>query len=173
MDREEGVSPVIATILMVAITIVLAATLYVMIGTNVLGGGSTSTLRLTATLTEDPRTSFKYSLNFTISMSIPKSTDKSNVKITIVKGDNVTLLTYVASRDVWSNSTKYGKWHFEAKLTDLDGDGKFGDHDVLWVYVVDDVASDTIKPPPFVSGDKVYISVVGYQGVSMGGEIQL
>ncbi|HKZ47917.1 MAG TPA: archaellin/type IV pilin N-terminal domain-containing protein [Thermoplasmata archaeon] len=38
---EEGVSPVIATILMVAITVVLAAVLYVMVS-GLIGGGGTS-----------------------------------------------------------------------------------------------------------------------------------
>ena len=39
-EKEEGVSPVIATILMVAITVVLAATLYLMVGNM---GGSQNT----------------------------------------------------------------------------------------------------------------------------------
>ncbi len=38
-EKEEGVSPVIATILMVAITVVLAATLYLMVGN--MGTGTT------------------------------------------------------------------------------------------------------------------------------------
>ncbi len=39
--NEEGVSPVIAVILMVAITVVLAAVLYVMVSGMLTGGGST------------------------------------------------------------------------------------------------------------------------------------
>jgi len=45
--KEKGVSPVIATILMVAITVVLAATVYIMVS----GLGTTATKRLTGSLT--------------------------------------------------------------------------------------------------------------------------
>ncbi len=172
MKREEGVSPVIATILMVAITVVLAATVYILVSTNLLGG-TAATSKLTGSLTEDPQNSYDNSVKFTITMTIPDSIAKSNVRITIVTGNNVTILRYNNSNDLWTNATSGGKWHYEAKLTDLDADGKFSDGDRLNVYVVDDNSSDGVHPPDFKTGDKVLFSITGYHGTSSGGEIQL
>ncbi len=169
MAREEGVSPMIATILMVAITVVLAATLYVLVGTNLLSG-TASTAKLTGGLTEDPNKSYSNSINFTITMTIPEKIAKSNVRITIID-NTVAVLRYDPSTGIWTNATSGGKWHYEAKLIDLDGDGKFSDGDRLWVYIVKDDAS--AQPPDFVTGDKVLFSIVGYHGTSSGGEIQL
>ncbi len=170
MAREEGVSPVIATILMVAITVVLAATLYVLVSGNLLNG-TASTAKLTGSLTEDPQKSYDKSVNFTITMTIPDTISKSNVRITIVVENNITTLMYNVSKDIWTNATSGGKWHYEAKLIDLDANGKFSDGDRLWVYIVKDDAS--ANPPDFVTGDKVLFSIVGYHGTSSGGEIQL
>ena len=47
-EKEEGVSPVIATILMVAITVVLAATLYLMVGNMGGTGDVTEPIQFTA-----------------------------------------------------------------------------------------------------------------------------
>ncbi|HUU07536.1 MAG TPA: type IV pilin N-terminal domain-containing protein, partial [Thermoplasmata archaeon] len=84
----EGVSPVIATILMVAITVVLAAVLYVM----VLGFGGTSTQTPTSSLT--------------------KSTVSSGVKLTFApvsvdtQWDDVTILLSDGTNTVqWSPAT--------------------------------------------------------------------
>jgi len=172
MKQEEGVSPVIATILMVAITVVLAATVYIMVSGNLLGTPYSSA-KLVGSLTEIPDKSYRNSLNFTITMSIPDTTAKSNVKITVVKGNAVGALKYDSSNDLWTNATSGGKWHYEAKLQDLDADGKFSDGDRLWVYVVDDNPSDNVHPPDFVTGDKVLFSIIGYHGTSSGGEVQL
>ncbi len=172
MQQEEGVSPVIATILIVAITVVLAATLYILISGNLLSTPYSSS-KLVGSLTENPKTSYDDSVNFTLSMSIPEKTAKSNVKISVMKGDTVAHLTYDSGNDLWTNATGGGKWHYEAKLIDGDGDGKFSDGDTLWVYVVDDNPSDGIIPPSFHTGDKVVFSIIGYHGISSGGEIQL
>ena len=170
MTKEEGVSPVIATILMVAITVVLASTLYVLVSMNMLSG-TASTAKLTGSLTEIPSTSFAKSMNFTITMTIPEKTAYSNVKITVVVNSTVSTLTYNSEKKIWTNATSGGTWHYEAKLNDLDGNGEFSDGDQLWVYVVKD--SSSAHPPDFVTGDKVLFSIVGYHGVSSGGEIQL
>src|SRR5512136_1038914 len=58
--NEEAVSPVIATILMVAITVVLAAVLYVMV--LGIGGGSTDTTIVTMTKTSTA-TNYIYTVN--------------------------------------------------------------------------------------------------------------
>ena len=162
---EEGVSPVFATILMVAITIVLASTIYLMSMHMV--GESSSTNMLTGTLTEIPDSASGNSVNFTISMSIPTNAYKSNVKIIILRNHISTTLQYLENKDIWSNATSGGRWHYEAKLIDLNKDGKFGDGDQLWVYIIGNNALS------FESGDKVLFSIVGYQGLSMGGEINL
>ena len=172
MKQEGGVSPVIATILLVAITVVLAATLYIMVSGNLLGTPY-STNKLTGSLTMDPAKSYRNSVNFTVTMSIPDKAIKSNVRITVVKGNEVGTLTYDKNNNIWTNATAGGKWHYEAKLTDLDSDGKFSDSDKLWVYVVDDNSADSVHPPDFVTGDKVLFSIIGYHGTSNGGEIQL
>jgi len=58
----EAVSPVIATILMVAITVVLAAVLYVMVlGFNP-GGGSTPSLQITARTSISNPTGYKFAM---------------------------------------------------------------------------------------------------------------
>ena len=172
MEEEEGVSPVIATILMVAITVVLAATLYLMVSGNMLGTPYSSA-KLIGSLTEDPDKSFSNRVVFTITMSIPEKIAKSNVRITVVSGNIVSALKYDSSTGIWTNATSGGKWHYEAKLTDLDGNGKFSDGDRLTVYVVDDNTGDSIVPPDFHTGDKVLFSIIGYHGTSSGGEIQL
>ncbi len=173
MSIEEGVSPVIATILMVAIAVVLAASLYVLVSGNLIGSSPYSTAKLVGSLVENPKTSFKKSLNFTITMAEPEVTAPSNVKIVIVHGDILGTLRYNSKDNIWTNATSGGKWHYEAKLKDINGDGRFGDGDKLWVYVVDDNPSDNVHPPDFVTGDKVLFSIIGYHGTSSGGEVQL
>ncbi len=172
MMNEEGVSPVIATILMVAITVVLAATLYIMVSGNMFGTPYSSS-KLVGSLTMIPDTSYRNSLNFTITMTLPEYSMYDNVKIAIVHNAQVGNLYYNESSGIWTNATSGGKWHYEAKLTDLDGDGKFSDGDRLWVYIVDDNPSDSVHPPEFQTGDKVLFSITGYHGTSSGGEIQL
>ena len=106
--KEEGVSPVIATILMVAITVVLAATVYIMVS----GLGTGGTNKLVMNLSYDPQqsdiTNGKVALN--VAMSNPSSVDMSKVTIT-VNG-------YVEQS---SNITHM----------DLDNDGKLSDGDLL------------------------------------------
>ncbi len=172
MVYEEGVSPVIATILMVAITVVLAATLYIMVTGNMLGTPYSSA-KLVGSLTMSPDKSYKYSVNFTIAMSEPEAADKSNIRITVVHGNLVGAMVYSSTAKIWTNATSGGKWHYEAKLLDANADNKFSDGDKLWVYVVDDNTSDGVTPPPFVTGDKVLFTITGYHGVSSGGDIQL
>ncbi len=167
MVSEEGVSPVIATILMVAITVVLAATLYVMVSTNMLGGTAT-TAKVTGSLTEIPRSSFARSVNFTITMTIPEKAACSNVRIVVVLNNTVTALKYDGEKGIWTNATSGGKWHFEARLDDLDGNGEFSDGDKLCVCIVDDNPADSTIPPVFHTGDQVLFSIVGYHGTASG-----
>ncbi|MFP3871716.1 MAG: archaellin/type IV pilin N-terminal domain-containing protein [Candidatus Aenigmatarchaeota archaeon] len=83
--NEEGVSPVIATILMVAITVVLAATLYMMVGD--IGGDTTSSTagRITDRELEngdtdnDPVAQFEF-----VSLEQPSSVDPGDLEITVL-----------------------------------------------------------------------------------------
>ena len=106
--KEEGVSPVIATILMVAITVVLAATVYIMVA----GMGAGGTNKLVMNLSVNPQQSDidnnKVALN--IAMSNPSSVAMDKVTVTVGG-------TLIASGNV--------------TLMDLDGDGKLSDGDML------------------------------------------
>ncbi len=76
--REEAVSPVIATILMVAITVVLAATVYILVSHYTSVGATTP---LTATLSEISEGGG--SVIFSLSLSTPSSiTADSNIHLT-------------------------------------------------------------------------------------------
>ena len=81
--KEEGVSPVIATILMVAITVVLAATVWLLVSGYI---GGTSQPQLTASLTYDTQQSTASDVYLTISMSNPSTVNVSKVKITVHTG---------------------------------------------------------------------------------------
>jgi len=79
--NEEGVSPVIATILMVAITVVLAATLYMMVG-DIGGDASTAVAgRITDREidNEDEIAQFEF-----VSLEQPSSADLSDIEITVL-----------------------------------------------------------------------------------------
>ncbi len=108
MKKEEGVSPVIATILMVAITVVLAATVYIMVA----GMGTGGTNKLVMNLSVNPQQSdidnHKVALN--VAMSNPSSVDMSKVTVT------------VGGKKIASGNVS---------LMDLDGDGKLSDGDML------------------------------------------
>ncbi len=172
MRKEEGINPVIATVLMIAVTIVLASVLYVTVIQNLLVPPYAAD-KLVATLTEDPQYSYSRSVNFTITMTSPEKTFKDKITITIVKGDVIAALRYSSSQDIWTNFTAGGKWHYEARLIDLDADGNFSDGDRLWVYVVDDNPNDGVVPPAFHTGDRVLFSIMDYHGVSAGGVIKM
>ena len=136
--KEEGVSPVIATILMVAITVVLAATVYIMVA----GMGTGGTNKLIANLTyKDTSNVPKGWLNLTISMSTPSSADPAKVTVTLDGNP----LTYVSPGGTLAS----GDWTY----IDLNGDGKISDGDVIVIY-------DT----NIHSGSIVALSISGYSG---------
>jgi len=77
--KEEAVSPVIATILMVAITVVLAATLYMMVGGFGEEGGGTP---VAGDITQHDDTTFRF-----VSLSTPSSAELEDVEITVILAD--------------------------------------------------------------------------------------
>ncbi len=170
MKDEEGVSPVIAEILMIAITVILAASIYIF----VVGGYINTPYavdQLQGSLVINPQKSTSTEIVFEVAISSPQHTNPGNVKITIIHNSKIAHLTY-KNNFIWNNQTSNGKWYYEAKLIDNDGDGKFSNGDTLVVYVVDTNPSDSISPPPFQSGDKVLFSITGYNGVSAGGVVE-
>lgn len=107
--KEEGVSPVIATILMVAITVVLAATVYIMVSGLGTGGTNKLVMNLSYNVQQSDIENHNVSLN--VAMSNPGSVDWSKVTIT------------VDGHDVTSS----------AGYLDLDGNGKLSDGDIIWI----------------------------------------
>ena len=92
--KEPGVSPVIATILMVAITVVLAATVYLMVS-GYMTGPSKPTLYATLTETQPITSAIKASV--TLSMSSPSSLPVANLYFYI----NGTAATYSSTNTSW------------------------------------------------------------------------
>ncbi|MFW6144071.1 MAG: archaellin/type IV pilin N-terminal domain-containing protein [Candidatus Natronoplasma sp.] len=82
--NEEGVSPVIATILMVAITVVLAATLYMMVGD--IGGDTTSSVAGRITDREIDNSTSTAEFEF-VSLEQPSSADPGDLEITVLYED--------------------------------------------------------------------------------------
>lgn len=127
--KEEGVSPVIATILMVAITVVLAATVWLLVSGYM--GGSTQP-NLTASLTYDVQTSNPTAgyVNISVAMSSPSSADFTKVIIGI-NGTYPTgkYLSADGTGTITINSVTYN-----VKVIDYDGNGKLSTGDVIYIY---------------------------------------
>ncbi len=79
-EKEEGVSPVIATILMVAITVVLAATVYIMVA----GLGGTGTTPVSGSLTYLASLSSSSNVTFQISLSNPSNPKVSDLQVKVL-----------------------------------------------------------------------------------------
>ncbi len=138
--KEEGVSPVIATILMVAITVVLAATVYIMV--SGMGGGGTN--KLVANLTYDNMHSNPAAgyVNITVSMSTPSSAAWTKVKITINGVGNA--LTGQTGNTING---------YTVDIKDLDASGSLSDGDVIYIHGSSSLAGATIA-----------LSITGYSG---------
>ncbi|MFP4052070.1 MAG: archaellin/type IV pilin N-terminal domain-containing protein [Thermoplasmata archaeon] len=157
--KEEGVSPVIATILMVAITVVLAATLYMMLPS---GGGGDSPLSASLTYNSGKSNPSDGEATFDLSMSDPDTADLDDVKITVLDdtGDN-------------SDSVSGDEWDDDKGSIDIDGDNDF-------TVSITHLSSETgelsggdrirISPEddPYegdgISGFEVVLSIDGYDG---------
>jgi|GEM_PF-2458613 len=170
MRKEEGVSPVIAEILMIAITVILVTSVYYLITSGIVSTPYGSN-QLNGALIVDYSKSNSSAIYFNVVLSYPSNTQLSKVKITILRHNgDVAHLNYTNNL-IWSNATSDSKWHYEAKLMDNDGDGKFSHLDSLVIYIKDDNPSDSTLPPKFESGDKVVFYIEGFNGISSGGII--
>ncbi len=163
-SKELGVSPIFANILMIAITMILVSVLFFIVLSGYLSTPYAID-QMHATLVFNPQESTYKEVYFSIALSSPQSIYPADVKITVEHGSSIAHLTYQGNF-IWSNQTS-GSWHYEAKLVDNDGDGKFSNGDTLIIYTVGTGA------PPFKSGDRVLFYIDGYNGISSGGVINL
>ncbi|MBS3782618.1 MAG: type IV pilin [Candidatus Thermoplasmatota archaeon] len=91
--KEEAVSPVIATILMVAITVVLAATLYMMVGD--FGGEGGSPVAGDIEHYEDA--TFRF-----VSLETPSSAEPADLEITVIYDGTEYAMDGDSNVDAWS-----------------------------------------------------------------------
>ena len=138
--KEEGVSPVIATILMGAITVVLAATVYIMVA----GMGGTYTNRVMGSLTYLTDPSDTDTAVFEVTLTTPSSPDVTDVTWTVINGTSTVttgVTTTVQHITSSSDTTKI----------------KSGDRITLEVAGEADLA-----------GYELIIDVTGYTGTGVG-----
>ncbi len=150
--KEEGVSPVIATILMVAITVVLAATVWLLVS-GYMGGGTNTPL--TMSLTYNAQMSTGQKAVFDVSMSQPSQATFSNVKITLE--NNTGKDTQTLSNDgtgTFTLSSGSHSYTVTISINDLNGNGKLDTGDQIIV----EVTSGT------VAGMTLYVYITGYSG---------
>ena len=146
--KEEGVSPVIATILMVAITVVLAATVYIMVA----GLGGTSSTPLSMSLSYDAAGSDAHTAVFDVSMSNPSQTSYSNVKVTIKNGTDTGTVTLGTDG---TGKVMVGSYTYNITISDLNGNGKLDTGDQILI----DAGTHHL-----VSGLGIYVYITGYSG---------
>ncbi len=148
MKKEEGVSPVIATILMVAITVVLAATVYIMVA----GMGTGGTNKMIASLSYDQQQSNPTSgpVYLRVSMSNPSSAAFNKVTVVLTPatgtGGKTTLNTS------GGGTITIGTTTYTVNVQDLDGNGQLSDGDML------------VISGGSLSGYTISISISGYSG---------
>ena len=122
--NEEGVSPVIAVILMVAITVVLAAVLYVMVSGMLGTTGTTPTVSMN--WNEDPEEPGNYTGNV-VSISGVSSINTDDVTVTVTHGGT----SDSKDLDTFGTLVIPGTPTFTLSFTDLDPDEKLGAEDIF------------------------------------------
>jgi len=161
--KEKAVSPVIATILMVAITVVLAATVYILVSHYTSAGAATP---LTASLAVDNEgmghptsTSTVYYYNLTITLSTPVNlTNMANVHIT-VNGNPVVLSTQTGSSALTSTASTVAT----ATKTTIDY-LVFNTNGALVTTYIQSGSTITIVSNINLSGDTFSLTYTGYSG---------
>ena len=151
--KEEGVSPVIATILMVAITVVLATTVWLLVSGYM--GGSTQT-PLTMGLTYNAQQSTSTTAVFDVTMSHPSQANPSDVKVTI-KVDGATPGSTSGGIGTTAQSVSVGSYTYDVSYVDLNGNGKLDTGDQI-------ILTNSTSGATSISGITVYIYITGYSG---------
>jgi len=145
--KEEAVSPVIATILMVAITVVLAATLYMMVG----GFGENGVTEEIGMTISERSTNTGENITLGLGMRTPSSADMEDVTVVVFDADGDVVIE-------------------EDPITDDDDQGD--EVDVAWITyrgagADDDEITDGARLRLELSdwdGYTVEISIDGYSG---------
>ncbi len=140
LKKEEGVSPVIATILMVAITVVLAATLYLMVG-NMNESSNSNLLAANLSYSEDFSNPANGTATFVLTMSTPQRANIGDLSITLLDNNGNII------NDASTNVT-----HVVSDGDHIEG----GDHIVINYQGHD------------IHGYQVIISISGYTGTATG-----
>ncbi len=154
--KEEGVSPVIATILMVAITVVLAATVWLMVSGYM---GGTTHPQLTGSLTYDSANSNPTNgyVNLTLSMSNPTSAKYENVKVVITMSATTTTVKIGTNGEGTATATINGNSvTFTVKILDQDGSGTLTSGDVIYI------SSGGVS----LDNAQITLSITGYTGTT-------
>jgi len=160
--KEKAVSPVIATILMVAITVVLAATVYILVSHYTSVGATTP---LTASLAVDnegtgqPSGAAKpvYYYNLTITLSTPANlTNIANVHIT-VNGNPVVLSKETGTTALATTASNAAGGTTIYYLV-------FNTNGALVTTYIQSGSTITIVSPSNLSGDTVSLTYTGYSG---------
>jgi len=141
--KKDAVSPVIATILMVAITVVLAAVLYVM----VMGFGTTGTQTPTGAFTGSPTNQTSgYRLQLGV---VSPETNWNDCKLSLLVAGSTTSLSPVAiTMGVGTGSVTIsmgtgGAKTYTITITDLAADGKISNGDSVMVKATGGFAATT------------------------------
>ena len=163
--KEKAVSPVIATILMVAITVVLAATVYILVSHYTSVGAATP---LTASLAVDNEgvghpsltggsTGTVYYYNLTITLSTPVNlTNIANVHIT-VNGNPVVLSQKTGTTPLATTASNAAGGTTIYYLV-------FNTNGALATTYIQSGSTITIVSPSNLSGDTVSLTYTGYSG---------
>ncbi len=127
LKKEEGVSPVIATILMVAITVVLAATVWLLVSGYM--GGGTGTQITGSFASKEIVKPGSWKLTFA---QFQPSTNISSLKVSISAGGN----TYTVTKWTYNTATNWtatlsGTPTFGVYYHDLAGNGVINSGDYL------------------------------------------
>ncbi len=151
--NAEAVSPVIATILMVAITVVLAAVLYVM----VLGFGGTGTTAPTTSLVKKtPAPSYGVKYEF-----VSPSKEVSWTDLSIQLNDGTNTVSWAPTKEdldggtsvTWAGGAKtLGSLSVYCNITDLVGNGNVNGGDYF--------TFTTPSSPTFSVGTTYYVSII-------------
>ncbi len=124
---QEAVSPVIATILMVAITVVLAAVLYVMVS-GLIGGGGTVAPTISFTAANVLTTGGGNDWEFRIA-NVDRTEGFGNYRVSVLE----TTTTILGPTDLGPGTPLLGSGIsvFHLNVTDLDGGGKLSGGDTF------------------------------------------
>ena len=142
IKNKEAVSPVIGVILMVAITVVLAAVLYVWVSGFMGGGGAMTPSMAMGSITAPPQNStnvllFEDNATTTRIVSISTKVTPGDVKWYIYTGAGVSVDYGTLTEGTTSGVKGTGTGIAVVALIDNDGDDKLSTNDVIKIGVPD------------------------------------